>query len=294
MIKNLKDRLNYLFIPSEKNDFRAKTLHHDFLTYYLVLAFVFVFVTRNFGADVTRVLGIATDITIEKLNEYANGERQKNNLSPLAYNPRLSEAAKKKAEDMFAKNYWAHFAPDGRTPWDYILDSGYSYELAGENLAKNFLFSRNVVDAWMQSPAHRENILRADYSEVGYAVVNGVLNGEQTTLVVQMFGKPSTIPIAKRPTSTPLQLQQEESPINTNFSSQILSSQKKIEATVPKGSVYFVSLFILFLTLVVTIDLYVASRMDIIRIHGKSLAHFIFLIAVFFGVLLFITKGAIL
>jgi hypothetical protein len=146
----------------------------------------------------------------------------------------------------------------------------------------------------MQSPAHRENILRPDYSEVGYAVVNGVLNGEQTTLVIQMFGKPSTIPIANRPTSRPSNVQLQESPVNTDTDSQILSSQKKIETTVPKGSVYFVSLFILFLTLVVMIDLYVASRMNIIRIHGKSLAHFIFLIAVLFGVLLFISKGAIL
>ncbi len=294
MIKNLKDRLHYYFIPSEKNNFRAKTLHHDFLTYYLVLAFVLVFVMRNFGGNVNRILGIATDITAVKLNEFTNTQRQKNNLSPVVYNQKLSNAAKKKAEDMFEKNYWAHFAPDGRTPWDFILGSGYSYELAGENLAKNFLFSQNVVDAWMQSPTHRDNILRPEYTEAGYAVVNGVLNGEQTTLVVQIFGKPSAIPVADRPTSAPSPIAQQEEQVTGEGVSQILSSQKAVEASVPKTSVYFISLFVIFLSLVVAIDLYVASRMNIIRAHGKSLAHFIFLIAVLFGILLFITKGTII
>ena len=294
MIKNLKDHLHYYFIPSEKNNFRAKTLHHDFLTYYLVLAFVLVFVMRNFGGNVNRILGIATDITAVKLNEFTNTQRQKNNLSPVVYNQKLSNAAKKKAEDMFEKNYWAHFAPDGRTPWDFILGSGYSYELAGENLAKNFLFSQNVVDAWMQSPTHRDNILRPEYTEAGYAVVNGVLNGEQTTLVVQIFGKPSAIPVADRPTSAPSPIAQQEEQVTGEGVSQILSSQKAVEASVPKTSVYFISLFVIFLSLVVAIDLYVASRMNIIRAHGKSLAHFIFLIAVLFGILLFITKGTII
>ncbi len=294
MIDTFKKKLHYLFIPSEKNNFRAKTLHHDFLMYYLVLAFVFVFVMRNYGSTVSNVLGIATDITVEKLNEYTNEERQKNNLSSLSVNEKLSTAAYKKAEDMFQKNYWAHFAPDGHTPWDFVLGSGYSYEFAGENLAKNFLFSKNVVDAWMQSPTHRDNLLRPQYTEVGYAVVNGVLNGEQTTLVVQIFGKPSNIPLADRPTSAPIPPEEQIEQNPADNVPQILSSQKVVQASVPKSSVYFVGLFILFLTLIVMIDLYVASRMNIIRAHGKSLAHLIFLVAVFFGVLLFITKGAII
>ena len=138
MINNIKERLHYFFIPSEKNNFRAKTIQHDFLTYYLAVAFLFVFIIRGFGGTVSHVLGIATDITVDKLLEYTNEERQKNNLPVLSYNQKLSDAAAKKAADMLAKNYWAHFAPDGGTPWDFILNSGYSYELAGENLAKNF------------------------------------------------------------------------------------------------------------------------------------------------------------
>ncbi len=297
MVKNLKDYLHYLFVPSEKNNFRAKTLQHDFLTYYLVLAFAFVFIFRNFGGSISHVLGVATDITTNKLYEYTNDERQKNNLPTLAYNQKLSEAAYKKAEDMFQKNYWAHFAPDGRTPWDFILNSGYSYEFAGENLAKNFLFSKNVVDAWMQSPTHRENILKPEYSDVGYAIVNGVLNGEQTTLVVQMFGKTSPNPVANaKVIPKPQVLPKSTEPQGVSeMNSNILKNEQTLgTTTTPRLSVYVISLFVVFLTLIIAIDFYVASRLNIVRIHGKSLAHFIFLIAIFFGLLLFITKGVIL
>lgn len=289
MIKNFKEYLHYLFVPSEKNNFRAKTLQHDFLTYYLALAFTFVFLVRNFGAPISHVLGIATDITVNKLLEYINKERQKNDLSPLSYNQKLSDAARKKAEDMLAKNYWAHFAPDGRTPWDFILGAGYSYEFAGENLAKNFLFSKNVVDAWMQSPTHRENILRSDYTDVGYAVVNGVINDEPTTLVVQMFGKPSL----SQPQIQELSRVEKQS--LPSFNTNILATKQSGQPTTASGlSVYAVYLFLFFLTMVVAIDFYVASRLNVIRIHGKSLAHFIFLVAVFFGLFLFISRGTIL
>src|SRR3972149_9762200 len=93
---------------------------------------------------------------------------------------------------MFQENYWSHYSPDGKTPWDVILGAGYKYEYAGENLAKNFLFSNGFVDAVMNSTTHRDNLLKKEYTEVGYAIVNGTLNGEQTTLVVQEFGKPMT------------------------------------------------------------------------------------------------------
>jgi len=90
---------------------------------------------------------------------------------------------------MFAKDFWAHIAPDGTTPWKFILDSGYKYLYAGENLAKDFQTSDDVVAAWMASKmGHRENILNTHYNEIGVAVVNGTLGGFQTTLVVQMFG----------------------------------------------------------------------------------------------------------
>jgi hypothetical protein len=105
---------------------------------------------------------------------------------------------------MFSKDYWAHYAPDGSTtPWEFILGSGYVYKFAGENLAKDFNTSVAVVEAWMASPSHRANLVSGNYVNIGIAVVNGVLLGEETTLVVQMFASPQATAVAtttKEPT----------------------------------------------------------------------------------------------
>src|SRR3989339_942509 len=200
-MQKIRQFLHNLFIPHENNNFRARSLHTDFLGLYLIFALVLSFSFKQIGLN--NVLGFATDITVDKLFELTNQQRSQNGLSALSYNSKLAAAANQKAQDMFAKNYWAHYSPSGTTPWDFILNFGYQYEYAGENLAKNFLFSDGVVDAWMKSQTHRDNILKSEYAEVGYAIVNGTLNGEQTTLVVQMFGKPANAQIVNSPVINP-------------------------------------------------------------------------------------------
>ena len=91
---------------------------------------------------------------------------------------------------MFNKQYWAHTAPDGKEPWDFMSEAGYSYQVAGENLARDFSTTSAMVAAWMASPTHRANIMNGRYTEIGIAVINGTLEGVETTLVVQMFGTP--------------------------------------------------------------------------------------------------------
>lgn len=294
-MKKLIDFFHHLLIPREDNNFRAKALHPDFLTVYLFIA---VFLTFAFKyTPLSNILGYATDITVEKLYQLTNEERQKRGLPSLIYNETLSQAAAKKAQDMFTKNYWAHYAPDGKTPWDFILEAGYQYKYAGENLAKNFLFSQGVVDAWMNSPTHRENILKKDYEEVGFAVVNGTLNGEPTTLVVQMFGKPIASSLVPKPAMAASQPSSSFAQPVTNLSSAketVLakrSTAQKFNFT--SFSFNFNLLFLLFLLLILVLDFYFAYRLRLIRIGGKNLAHFIFISFLFIG-LLIASRGAIL
>lgn len=154
------------------------------VSFLLVATFLFKTLSINYPS----VLGISTDITSQELLIFLNQEREKNNLGTLSLNPELSAAAREKANDMFSKNYWSHDSPDGKTPWDFIKDSGYIYVYAGENLARGFTTSEDVTKAWMESPSHRENMLSSNYSDVGFAVVIGELDGEETVLVVQEFG----------------------------------------------------------------------------------------------------------
>ncbi len=135
-----------------------------------------------------QVLSYAANVSQSAVVGGTNDERAKAGLATLTENSLLNAAARAKAEDMFTKGYWAHIAPDGTEPWYFFTSAGYKYTYAGENLAKNFQTSSGVLAGWMASPGHKANILNTNYQDIGIAVVNGVLDGEETTLVVAMYG----------------------------------------------------------------------------------------------------------
>lgn len=119
-----------------------------------------------------------------------NNARSSESMAKLSTSEKLTSAAQAKAEDMALKGYFAHNSPDGKTPWFWLDQVGYKYEYAGENLAVNFEDSSEVVNAWLQSPMHRFNILRKQYQEIGVGTAVGLYEGKQATFVVQMFATP--------------------------------------------------------------------------------------------------------
>jgi uncharacterized protein YkwD len=133
----------------------------------------------------------STDADIENnIIMQANQERVKDGLKELSKNELLSEAAKLKAQDMIANNYFSHTSPSGIDPWHWLEETEYHYKYAGENLAMNFSTAVGAHKAWMKSQSHRENILSDRYTEIGVAVLDGILNGKQTYVAVQFFGMP--------------------------------------------------------------------------------------------------------
>lgn len=290
--------IHRFFIPSEHNAYRAHSVQINMLSVYLFVAITLVFINKQ-TSFFTNVLGVATDITATKLLEYTNAERQKLGLAPLTENTQLNEAAYKKATNMFQNNYWAHFGPNGESPWDFIKQSGYQYEYAGENLAKNFLFSQNVVDAWMNSPTHKENILRKDYSEVGFAVVNGMLNGEETTLVVQMFGSPVAHAITQIESPVPIEevvpakeVAKVEQPILGQQNSQGVAGTAKPSTRMFAYNVNLV--FIMFILFAIILDLIFAAKLNILHIRSKHVAHLIFFGFIGLSILFILKQGTIL
>jgi Cysteine-rich secretory protein family len=100
-----------------------------------------------------------------------------------------------------AKNeYFSHYAPDGTSPWYWFDQSGYKYVHAGENLAIHFTDSSEVVDAWMDSPTHRANIVNGNFTEIGVGTAKGTYQGYDTVYVVQLFGAPAAAPVVKSAT----------------------------------------------------------------------------------------------
>jgi len=178
------------FLPHPEEKRRATLLSNRAVIVYCVAMLLIAGIFRILPKIVPGVLGYASDIAVKDLLTYTNVKRKEAGLSELRLNSALTSAAHQKAEDMFKDQYWAHISPDGTEPWDFILGQNYDYIYAGENLAKNFNNSRDVVEAWMKSSSHKENLLSPNYDEIGFAVVNGVMEGYETTLVVQMFGRP--------------------------------------------------------------------------------------------------------
>lgn len=191
-----------LFIPNRDNNYRAGLLRPQFFS-FLTLIFVCYQIFLNFfSLTGTKVLGFSSNITPERVIELTNQKRAELGLSPLKQNSLLSEAARRKAGDMFAFNYWAHNSPSGRDPWSFFKEVGYKYRYAGENLARDFQDPESVVQAWMNSPSHRENIVNGKYQEIGVAVVDGSLLGVETTLVVQLFGSQASA-VVNKPVAKP-------------------------------------------------------------------------------------------
>lgn len=145
----------------------------------------------------------ASALTPDTLVTLTNQERAAAGLSPLHINADLTASAQAKAQDMLARDYWAHFAPDGTSPWFFITQSGYKYVGAGENLAMDFATDQDVMTGWMSSPTHRANILNPAYVDVGISVVEGYLQGHDTVLVVAHYGIPAQAPAPAPAVATP-------------------------------------------------------------------------------------------
>ena len=125
---------------------------------------------------------------------WTNTERSKNGLQALNENNRLNSSAQAKVNDMFTKQYFDHVSPSGRSVSDLADDTDYEYLIIGENLALgNFKDDNDLVQAWMNSPGHRANILNEKYRDIGVAVERGMYEGRMTWLAVQHFGRPASL-----------------------------------------------------------------------------------------------------
>ena len=114
--------------------------------------------------------GVPVRLSAESLLDAMNRERASRGLSPLRLNPQLSLAAEDRIDDMFAKRYFDHVAPDGMQPFVWATKRGYDYRTIGENLAVGYRSSAMTVDGWMHSDGHRRNILGPRFDEIGIAI----------------------------------------------------------------------------------------------------------------------------
>ena len=130
-----------------------------------------------------------SDITSEKIIELTNIERIKSGQKSLTANQLLTQAAYKKGQAILEAQTFKHNFNDKKFS-QWIIDSGYKYSYVGENLAIDFINSKNLINAWLDSETHKRNLLNPYYTEIGIAIIEGKFLNQDSILVVQIFGAP--------------------------------------------------------------------------------------------------------
>lgn len=116
-----------------------------------------------------------------------NIERTNRGIPALKTNWQLSRVARYKSQDMINKNYFSHQSPTYGSPFDMMKSFGLRFSAAAENIAYGQRTAKEVVNAWMNSPGHRANILSRSYTETG---VGAAKKANGTLYWTQMFMKP--------------------------------------------------------------------------------------------------------
>jgi uncharacterized protein YkwD len=151
------------------------------------------FLVTRIGEDQTEHLDLPDGIDLapdpiaeRQLFDLVNEERTQRNLLSLAWDERLVPVARAHSEEMFRLKYFSHDSPVSGSPFDRLKAAKISYSRAGENLA----FAQSVAvahRALMDSPGHRENILRPEFTRIGIGVINAGIYGR---MVTQLFITP--------------------------------------------------------------------------------------------------------
>ncbi len=125
--------------------------------------------------------------TEQEVLDLTNEERTDRGLGQLSWDEKLAAAAQAHAEDMADRNYFDHYSPEGENVADRIIDQGYTYLTAGENIAYGQTSASQVMDGWMNSEGHRANILNEYFTELGVGIAS---NSSGRIYWVQVFGTP--------------------------------------------------------------------------------------------------------
>jgi uncharacterized protein YkwD len=138
------------------------------------------------GADTTA--DPATANQEREIIALTNKEREAQHLTPLKENATLRKVAVAHSENMAKQETLSHEL-DGQKPEERIKAAGYQYLSIGENVAYNDPTPAAVLEAWMNSPGHRANILNKDFTEIGVGIAR---DKDGQPYYTQEFGRPTT------------------------------------------------------------------------------------------------------
>ncbi|CAH2574454.1 hypothetical protein PRNO82_03814 [Planktothrix rubescens] len=124
------------------------------------------FIGQGFTLKKDNVSPPPSDFVQQVLN-LTNDFRSQNGLRPLTLNTKLNAAAQEQSQDMAQQDFFNHIGLDGSTPATRAQDQGYTFSFIGENIGAGYQTPEEVVQGWIDSPGHRENLLNPNYAEIG-------------------------------------------------------------------------------------------------------------------------------
>ncbi|MFA6306873.1 MAG: CAP domain-containing protein [Patescibacteria group bacterium] len=196
MVKKISGRLAFAYGGGSKQSIRLK------FKLSLLGMLVGIFLLPNSA--------YLSAITPEEIIALTNQERVEAGLNALTANQLLTQAAIAKGQAILESQTFKHNIADRKFS-SWIRETGYNYSYVGENLAIDFVTSAGVVEAWKNSPLHKKNILSPYYKEIGISAIQGKFQGQDTTIVVQIFGAPPVGSVQ------PLSLDSGLSSVNSNI-----------------------------------------------------------------------------
>jgi uncharacterized protein YkwD len=191
----MKKHFRLWFVPYKGNDYHPHILHTHraiyFSSFFVGLKVLLFIIAIAIPAEVylaPDILAKEEDAIISMTNEV----RRREGLPVLLENDLLKRSTTMKTVDMASREYFAHENPDGRRLPDLLEDVGYSYTMAGENLAMGVATASDILQSWTKSPKHYANIVESNFTEQGVHIVSGMSSGWPVVYVAHHFGKPGS------------------------------------------------------------------------------------------------------
>jgi uncharacterized protein YkwD len=160
------------------------TKHHTYVRVILVILALFIFLFNTFVKVDVSAQNTNSSINIQNLLVAHNNYRKSLGLGELKLSTELNRSAQSKAQVLLQSNCWSHYCPPGKSPWDFFVDAKYDYVFAGENLAEGFYEVEDVMTAWINSKTHKENMVKKEYTEVGFGIVTGKYQGNSNNVII--------------------------------------------------------------------------------------------------------------
>lgn len=139
------------------------------------------------GQKITIPEGAPLKTIEDEVFRLVNVQRVNNGLQTLTYNWEAARVARIKSQDMIDKNYFSHYSPTYGSPFQMLESYGLRFSAAAENIAYGQRSAQDVMNAWMNSPGHRANILSRSVTHIGVGVAK---KSNGTLYFTQMFYKP--------------------------------------------------------------------------------------------------------